>query len=318
MDVGFYKLWESSMDAHSFARTPYLVRAPLLLREILLAFVSETDSCQHPLVDVFGFDQITYDFVKQSTAATLLKLSASFVKANAITFNVNERMLKSLLRSYQSDSSEILSVKDISALDPIYSHRQVVRELVMFMADSLSDIGAGMSNIIEFDHETRRLLNRADVKQLEWLSNQMVERRCVQFTMSQDKIRDRTYSYMRHERREGIKDILVSKKAPYGLMYFLFSEETEESVKWRRYRLGVTPLKGRPKTAPAKEFIDFVCLWTSNQNQTELERFLMAHRQLGYGFDILWALYQRAEIDGEFNESILKATRKNKNLACQI
>lgn len=303
------------MDTQTFARTPYLVRAPLLVREILLALISETDNGQHPLVGVFGFDLKTYNFVKQATSASLLKLASSYIKANAVTFSVNERQLKQLLKTLDT-SDNVYSVN--TNLDNIYSHRQVVRELVMFMADSLSDSSGGMGNIISFAPEIRRLLSRADARKLESLSTRMVESRCVKFHFDKTKIRERTYSHMRFERREGIKDMLVSKKATYAMMSFLFSEENEDSVKSRRFRLGVTPLKGRPRTAPSAEYADFICIWTANQNITELDRFLMAHRKFGYGFDVLWTLYQRASDDGEFDKSVLDAVMKNQNLACQM
>lgn len=306
------------MDAQSLAaRTPFLVRAPLLVREILLAFVSEVNDSQHPLINVFGFDDKTYQFVKQSTAASMLKLAGNLVKANAIKFSFNEKVLKHLLSALPIEF-DVLETQ-VEPMDSIFSHRQVIRELVMFMADSLSDGGAAMSSVVKFDAEIRRLLARADVKQLEWLGHQMVKRRCVQIKFNKHKVKDRTYSQMRHERREGIKDVLVTKKATYAMMAFLFSEESEESVKWRRYRLGVTPLKGRPKTAPAEEYAEFICLWTSNQDKTELDRFLLVHRKLGYSFDVLWTLYQRAKSEGEFDARIMKVLQNSsKNLACQI
>lgn len=306
------------MDAHALARTPYLVRAPLLVREILLALLSEADNGQHPLVGVFGYDERTFDFVRQGTSASLLKLATNYVKANAVTFKVNERLLKNLLKSM--GSTQVPVCREKTEMDRIYGHRQVVRELVMFMADSLADTFTctNMDGIISFEPEVRRMLSRADARKLEWLANQMVERRCVQFSFNKDKVRERTYSHMRYERREGIKDILVSKKATYAMMSFLFSEENEDSVKARRFRLGVTPLKGRPKTAPPSDYADFICLWTANQKLTELERFLMAHRKFGYGFDVLWTLYQRADGGGEFDKRILDAVNRQPNLACQI
>lgn len=306
------------MAAHALARTPYLVRAPLLVREILLALLSEADNGQQPLVGVFGYDERTFDFVRQGTSASLLKLATNYVKANAVTFKVNERLLKNLLKSM--GSAQVPVCYETTEMDCIYGHRQVVRELVMFMADSLADTFtcANMDGFISFEPEVRRMLSRADARKLEWLANQMVERRCVQFGFNKDKVRERTYSHMRYERREGIKDILVAKKATYAMMSFLFSEENEDSVKARRFRLGVTPLKGRPKTAPLSDYADFICLWTANQKMTELERFLMAHRKFGYGFDVLWTLYQRADDGGEFDQSILDAVNREPNLACQI
>jgi len=303
------------MDAHAFSRTPYLVRAPLLVREMLLALLSETDNSQHPLVGVFGYDKKTFDFVRQGTSSSLLKLANNYVKANAVTIEVNERLLKTLLKNIGSEQIPIC--RETNEMDCIYGHRQVVRELVMFMADSLADTFtcANMDGIIKFDPEVRRMLSRADARKLEWLANQMVERRCVKFAFNKDKVRERTYSHMRYERREGVKDILVSKKATYAMMSFLFSEENEDSVKARRFRLGVTPLKGRPKTAPPNDYADFICLWTANQKLSELERFLMAHRKFGYGFDVLWSLYQRAEDSGEFDQRILDAVNREANVA---
>jgi hypothetical protein len=303
-------MWESSMDAHAFARTPYLVRAPLLVREILLAFISEVDNSQHPLVGVFGYDERTFDFVRQGTSSSLLKLATNYVKANAITFEVNERLLKTLLKTIGSEQAQ--ACRETTEIDCIYGHRQVVRELVMFMADSLADTYscANLDGIIKFDPEVRRMLSRANARKLEWLANQMVEHRCVKFGFNKDKMRERTYTHMRFERREGVKDILVSKKATYAMMSFLFSEENEDSVKARRFRLGVTPLKGRPKTAPPNDYADFICLWIANQQMSELERFLMSHRKFGYGFDVLWSLYQRAKDSGEFDQRILDVGAK--------
>lgn len=306
------------MDAHAFARTPYLVRAPLLVREILLALISEADNSQHPLVGVFGYDNKTFEFVRQGTSASLLKLATNYVKASAVTFKVNELLLKNLLKSIGAE--ELPPCRETTVMDRIYGHRQVVRELVMLMADSLADnfTCSSMEEFVAFEPEVRRMLSRADARKLEWLANQMVERRCVQFSFNKDKVRERTYSHMRYERREGIKDILVAKKATYAMMLFLFSEENEDSVKGRRFRLGVTPLKGRPKTAPPSDYADFICMWTANQHLSELERFLMAHRKFGYGFDVLWTLYQRAADGGEFDQRILDAVNKGSNLACQI
>lgn len=295
------------MDAHAFSRTPYKVRAPLLVREMLLALLSEADDSNHCLVGAFGYDDKTFEFVRQGTSSSLLKLATNYVKANAVTFEVNERLLKKLLKDLETEQVQIC--RETSVLDCIYSHRQVVRELVLFMADSLTDSFSylNVDGFINFDADIRRLLSRADARKLEWLANQMVERRCVTFSFNKEKIRERTYSHMRYERREGVKDVLVSKKATYAMMSFLFSDENEDSVKARRFRLGVTPLKGRPKTAPPNDYADFICLWTANQNISELERFLMAHRKFGYGFDVLWSLYQRADDGGEFEQRILDA-----------
>lgn len=306
------------MDAHTFARTPYLVRAPLLVREILLAFLSEADNSQHPLVSVFGYDERAFDFVRQGTSVSLLKLATHYVKAKAVTFTVNEHLLKHLLQSM--GSTQISVCRETTEMDPIYCHRQVVRELVMFMADFLADTFTytDTDRNLVFTPEIARQLARTNALNLGWLANQMVEHRCVQFNFNKNKIRERTYSHMCYERREGVKDILVSKKATYAMMYFLFSEENEESVKARRLRLGVTPLKGRPKTAPLNDYVDFICIWTANQKCSDLERFLMAHRKFGYGFDVLWTLYQRAQDNGEFDQRILDALNKRPNLACQI
>lgn len=302
------------MDAHAFARTPYLVRAPLLVREILLALISEVDNSQHPLVEVFGYDEKTFDFVKQGNSVSLLKLATNYVKANAINFEVNELLLQTLLKNMGAE--QLSGCRETTEIDCIYGHRQVVRELVMYMADSLADTFtyANITGGVTFSPEIRRMLSRASARNLEWLANQMVDRRCVKFSFNQDKMRERTYSHMRYERREGIKDILVSKKATYAMMSFLFSEENEDSVKSRRFRLGVEPLRGRPKTAPSCDYVDFICLWIDNQKISELERFFMAHRKFGYGFDVLWSLYQRAENSGEFDQRILDVINKGSNV----
>lgn len=304
------------MDGHAYARAPYLVRAPLLVRSILLALISEADKSQHPLVGVFGYDNKTFEFVRQCTSASLLKLATNYVKASAVTFKVNERLLRNLLKSI--GTAEMPPCREPTVMDRIYAHRPVVREFVMLMADSLADnvTCSSMEECVVFEPDVRRMLSRADARQLEWLANQMVERRCVEFIFNKDKVRERTYSYMRYERREGFKDTLVAEKATYAMMSFLFSEENEASVKARRFRLGVTPLKGRPKTAPPSDYADFICMWTANQHLSELQRFLMAHRKFGYGFDVLWTLYQRAADSGEFEQRILDAVNKGGNLSC--
>lgn len=306
------------MDAHALARTPYLVRAPLLVREILLALLSEADNGQHPLVGVFGYDERTFDFVRQGTSASLLKLATNYVKANAVAFKVNERLLKNLLKSM--GSTQIPACRETTEMDRIYGHRHVVRELVMFMADSLADTFtcSKMDGIITFEPEVRRLLSRADAKKLEWLANQMVERRCVHLSFNKDKVRERTYSHMRYERREGVKDVLISKQATNEFMSFLFSEENEDSVRARRFRLGVPALKGRPRSVTPIAYADFICLWTANQNLSDLERFLLAHRKSGYNFDVLFGLYKKATEEGEFYQRILDAVANGSNLACQI
>ena len=309
----------SSMDAHALARTPYLVRAPLLVREILLALLSEADNSRHPLVGVFGYDKRTFEFIKQTTSSSLLKLASSYVKANAVTFTVNERQLKSLLKTMNS-SEQFVNCREITDMDRIYGHRQVVRELVMFMADSLSDNFYNADDLISFNPETRRMLSYADARKLEWLASQMVENRCVKFNFNKDKIRDRTYSHMRYERREVIKDMLLHKQATNEFMAYLFSEENPDSAKARRYRLGLPHLQGRPKSVSPEMYADFICLWTANQDMTELDRFLMIHRKMGYGFDVIFGIFKKALSEGEFEQHILDAVSKCKkiNLACQI
>jgi len=153
---------------------------------------------------------------------------------------------------------------------------------------------------------------------IEMLCRAMSKVQCVKFYFDRNLVKDRTKAQMRHERREGIKDILVAKKATYSMMSFLFTEENEDSVKWRRTRLGVEPLKGRPKTAPLDDYVEFICMWTANADSTELERFLMAHRKLGYSFDVIWTLYQKAESEGDLEVKELKASNKTGISACRI
>lgn len=306
------------MDAHAVTRAPFLLRADLLVREILLALTSEAKDVTHPLVSVFGFDRKTFTFLKEATASSLLKLSSSLVKANAINFTVNEQLLCELLGAVDSDVDNIdVPCPDVLGFNRIYSHKQVVRELVLFMADSLSNTSGSIASLIDLSPFVRRKLSMLSANKLQWLAMNMVKSKCIQFQFDKTKVKDRSYSHMRYEHREGIKDLLISKKATYGLMSFLFTEENDESVRARRYRLGVAPLRGRPKTAPLNDYTDFIVLWTSNQGETKLERFLMAHRKFGFGFDVLWALYQKAKDEGDFSDSVLGGIKRSRNLACQ-
>ncbi len=298
------------MNGYFFERSSYLIRASFLVREILLVFVAEADDVQHPLVKFFGFDEKTYRFVKRLTAAALLKLAAGFVKAHAVTFTLNERQFHRLLQQKLANETPPSHQSEPEQFDSVFGHQTVVRTLLMFMADSLSVGSVDSSSLINFGTETRRLLAQANSQQLEVLAQKMLENHCVQFNFNQHKIKACTYAQMRHERREAIKNFFVIQKATYAMMSFLFSEENEDAVKRRRYRLGVAPLKGRPKTAPNDDYVEYICLWTSNQHLTERDRFLLIHDKLGYTFETLWALYQRANADGDFDERIMKLLNK--------
>jgi hypothetical protein len=308
------------MDAYAFARAPHLIRATFLVRETILALLASAESSKHELASAFGYDEKTFDFVSQGNSLALFKLATNYLKAGAISFEIDNALLKKLLLSIHSNET---FHHESSKNEAIYSHRQVIRELVMYLSDSLHDLSTfkNNDNFSDFDPDILRMIARLDAKKLDLLANKMVKRRCIKFVFNKNKIRERTYSYMRYEHREGIKDMLVSKKATNAMMSFLFSEENEDSVKNRRFRLGVDGSIGRPKSTSMNVYVEFIIIWTTNQNLSALERFLMTHRQLGLGFDVLWNMYYRAKQSGEFDQHILDAVARSSNssnLACQI
>lgn len=302
-------------------RDPCSMRATMLVQEVLLALVTEANQFDESLVAAFGYDETTFNFVRTANLQTLFALAQNYVKSSAITFTVNERQLKSILKSSGSPC------RDTTALDAIYSHRQVVRQLVLYLADSLLDQDPEHGGI-NLSAECRRLLARADTRKLNVVADTMVSTRCVKLVFDQRRLRERTYSQMLHEKREGIKDILVTKAAPYDLMKYLFSEENQATVNNRRYRLGVPPLRGRSKSTTPDDYIEFISLWHEKPDLSDLELFLLAHRQLGYNFDVLWGRFlfgvEKGDIVGR-GEDVLKLIEKKerqrerpKNLACQI
>jgi len=306
------------MNAHLIERAPFLVRAPLLVREIILALLSEAEDHTNPLVGVFGYDQQTYDFIQHATAPSLLRLAHNYVKSNAVTFTVNERLLKTILRDIDNPSTKNISMcRQAIVGDVIFNHRQVIRELVMFLVDSLAEQCVVSQGVVNLSAEVRQVLSSADARKIEWLAAQMIERRCVNFGFDKAKIRERTLSHMRHEYREGIKDLLVIKSAPLIMMRQLFTEENEDTVRARRFRLGAK-INGRARSVHAEHYLEFIELWIDNQQLSMLERFLMAHRHFGYGFNVLWGLYTKAEREGEFTKTVLSAAARRQNLACQI
>jgi len=306
------------MDAQSLVRAPVLVRAPMLVREVLFAFVGEVEDYKHPLVKQFGFDLQTFQFVKEAMPTSLLMLSKSLVRAGAVRIQFDSLVMAKLISSVESKIT--LDDEDRAAMsyEKVFCHQQVMREILIFLADTINEAGNAVSELISVDPELHKFLMKADTQMIEMLCRAMSKVQCVKFYFDRNLVKDRTKAQMRHERREGIKDILVAKKATYSMMSFLFTEENEDSVKWRRTRLGVEPLKGRPKTAPLDDYVEFICMWTANADSTELERFLMAHRKLGYSFDVIWTLYQKAESEGDLEVKELKASNKTGISACRI
>ncbi len=302
------------MKAYYFENSTFLMRASLLVREILLAFVAEVHNMLHPAIKIFGFDAKTYRFIKRAKAASMLKLAGSLVKASAITFTLNEKAFHRLFKHYKANDKDAPpAMHQLNPCDRVFAHQQVIRALVMLMADSVSLGNAHSSSIINFGAKTRQLLAKADTEQLEALALKMLDNRYIQFNLTPNKIKELTYLQMSYERREAIKNFLVIKKATYAMMSYLFSEENEDSVKRRRFQLGAPALKGRPKTAPLDDYVEYICLWTSNQSLTELDRFLLIHKALGYTFEILWTLYQRANAEGEFDTNIMTLLHEKRN-----
>ncbi|MFB2639906.1 hypothetical protein ACE02P_17935 [Shewanella bicestrii] len=298
------------MDAaysFSFSGNPYQQRVPLLVREILFAFLAEANSASHPLVEHFGFDEKTFRFLRNCTPHSILRLASSYVRAGAIKFTVNEPLLKFLLR--ESINKESMSLVISSPLDSIYSHHSVVKELVMLMGDSLVFTSQQSGDFIDFGADIRRKMLSLDADSTIRLANSMVKNRCVQFSFNTQKIRDRTLSHMLFEKREAIKDLMVIKRATVGMMSRLFSEENEETHAARRFRLGFTAT-GRPRTCSEATYVDFILYWTSNPDLPELERFLEAHRKLGCSFDQLWTMYKRADSKGEFDLEVVTSINK--------
>ena len=278
-----------------YSNASVMMRAPVLVREILLAFTSVVDDAEHSLVSRFGFDLRTFQFVKGALPSSLLMLSNSLVRARAITIRFDALVISELISAVESDTFNYTSPPDNQ---DIFCHKQVIRELLMFLADYVSD-GNVDNEFVEVDPVLSKFLMKADTKMIENLCIGMMWKPSVVFYFDKRFLRERTYAQMRHGRREGIKDFLVSKRATYAFMSFLFSEENEESIKKRRKRLDVTPLKGRPRTAPPDDYIEFIFIWESNPNLTDLDRFLESNKKLGYGFDVLWSLYQKAKAEHE-------------------
>ena len=290
----------------SVIRTSFSVRTPLLVREILLAFISEADSFEHPLVAIFGLDEKTFGFIRQASPSALLKLSGNLVRANAVGIAFDTCRLAKVISNINNSVENTIKNKSHNCIeDKIFCNLHVVRKLVMFLSDSIYEVGSNFEGVFEVDSQLKRFLLSANTQQIELLCLSMIKNRCVNFSFDKRKIKDRTYSQMSFEHREGVKDLLVSKKATYALMKYLFCDENEDSVRNRKTRLGLPPLKGRPKTVPMNEFIEFVCIWTSNQKETDLERFLIAHRRLGFGFDVLWTLYQKGNEEGHFAPDVM-------------
>ncbi|NQY36356.1 MAG: hypothetical protein HRT37_15545 [Alteromonadaceae bacterium] len=285
----------------------FSVRTPLLIREVLLAFISEADDFSHPLVVFFGFDEKTFNFIKQAPPSALLKLSSNLVRANAISIVFDSCQVAKIISNINNAAQlNITSSKKDHYEDKIFCNLHVIRILVMFLSDSIYEVGSAFEGVFEVDHCLKSFLISANTAQIEQLCLSMINERSVRFSFDKRKIKERTYAQISYERREGVKDLLVTNKATYALMKHLFSDENEDSVRYRKNRLGLAPLKGRPRTVPMDEFVEFICIWTSNQSDTELARFLMAHRAQGYSFDVLWTLYQKAHEEGHFAPEVME------------
>lgn len=306
------------MDARSSARNFHMSRAPLLLRELLLAMVSENKLGKDSLSKSFGLSKKQIEFINDSTMPTLLSLANNYVKANAITFDIDFKKVANLLSFFLknefNDSSLIdFSLESISDQDnPLYLHQQVfrvIRELALFVADSLI-IGDNLpQEFINNSGNVSRSLTRLSASCIDQFISKMVTTGCIKIIFNKKLIADRTSIQMRFEHREAIKDLLISKYAPSHLVIFLFSEEDPKSIRLRRFQLGVGQLQGRPRTTTVEGAILFIDLWNQSHGITDLNKFLLAHRELAFDFDILWTLYQK-EIQ-PLNDSLKSELSKN-------
>ncbi|HDS1208394.1 TPA: hypothetical protein QDZ84_003433 [Shewanella algae] len=307
------------MEMHSYVTSPsgYKARAALLVREVLMAFVAEAKSFDHPIVDAFGIGEVEFNFIKHATTAQLLRLAEMYVRSDSIQICLSPSAFSLGVSNPQDHNiNEGFSSASSSLTERLFCHRQIARELVLLLADGVSILGEMSDGLPRYiSPSVKRELSGISLGELEEFACRIIEEKRLQIRFNKNVLIDRTKAVIRHERREALKDLFVSKKATCDMISFLFSEENENTLKARRARLGVEPVRGRPKSARMEIYTDFILLWTENQQCTDLERFLLAHRKLNCSFDVLWTLYQRALEAGEFSEDILSAVRKN--LACQ-
>ncbi len=292
-------------------KEPWFIRTSLLIREILSTFILEVKDFQHPIVSMFGLDLQTYQFIKRLNASSMLELAICLVKSDAITFTLNE---KPLILFMKKNSTKMLDTPQPSFQDDqlslFFSNHHIIRSLVILMADSLSIKNVNSTFINNLGIETKKLLSKADSNQLEILMNGLYHNGLIKFNLNAKKIQQITYIKMECQRREKIKDHLVINKATYSMMSYLFRNETLKSVNNRRRRFGVSTPRGRPKSASQQAYIEYICFWTSNQKLNELDRFLLVHSDLGFSFDVLWTLFQKAYSEGEFDTKIMKLLEK--------
>ncbi len=287
------------MDVQKNTKVLDSVRMPLLVREILLAMIQEVDDYARELYDVTGLNQRDFEYLSAASSASLLVLATSLAKSGAIDVELDHDAVARLMCK---DQGQPFSTRQHCELAFIFNHQHVVRPLIMLLADALHQIGFSATHLKPFPDDIKRYIARATGQQLTELAQNVVEEKCLRFTFNRKILTQRVFSHLRFERTEAIKDLLVSKKATYGLMLYLFSEENEDTVKARRNKLGVEPLRGRPRTTSLDQYVNFICFWEDYADEkSKLERFLSAHRQFGFGFDVLWALYQKARNEGEFD-----------------
>lgn len=270
------------------------LRAPLLVREILIAAISEERIQPELAVNILGLDANTLSSIGGLSTSLLLSLSCYLVRAQAILVKLDS---DDLFENPSLDVSHELSQADpFSAI--LANNYNLLRNLVMYCTDANyeSDLEVPNGVLLGISDSARRFFTTSASHEIESVFLAGMQTGRIFLLCDAHRFADRTKAFLRHCQRETVKDVLLLHKATTDMMQYLFPEENEDKIKIRRDRLGLLGPRGRIKSVASENLGRFVALWRSYEKQglPILDCFLGARLQLNLRYDLLWDMYKRA------------------------
>jgi hypothetical protein len=271
-----------------------LTQAPYLVRELLLISISENNI----------FTQKTLRFLRRAPPNSLLKFSKDIIRSKAISISFISNHLKEVVFSSKKGFK---IKKSLPNEKNGFQNIHMVRQLVMILSDAIYNRSSHLDNIFSVNTIVKKFLLSANSEQIECFCFNVIEFNCVNISFSPKKIESITFYQISIESREKIKDYLVTNRATCAFMKSLFGDENEHSVRHRKNRIGLKPLIGRPRSAEMTDIIEFIHFWANHQEKTDLDRFILIHKNLNLPFDTLWSIYQKSESEGDFDPKLLES-----------
>lgn len=295
----------------------YSNRACLVIRDIIIGVVSEYDEYNDSLFSALGLDECGFNFIKNSGSEILYKLSERLCHAEAVKINVNNQSLCKLIRQVENhnDCTNISFDVKLITTASVYQSLKITKNILSLIADSPCKF---LADLINIDKDLHKSIHNLSAIQLDVLSLLVAGNKCLQLSFDAETISSRLISVMEYKRKEGIKDLLLSKKATTHMMSYLFPEENKLKVQTRRDGLGAKICVGRPVTLSSEEMDTLIRLWIENYKLSELDKFLLIHRTMRIDFDRIWNGFNLAKEEGHFDPELIKTYQNRKSLACQI